>query len=225
MLLNMSAAERGSPAPWDIDPALKPKRLLLLARLAVETRERALAEADREAGDTNWGIGCKAHERFVHAVTKLADGTERSWLRVLRDGLSFVSVIEGVAVRAYRGLADKPDARHIYAAQLDSGREVVDPRQLALPFGMPEPEPAERWSWLMALETNPEGHALRVVFFQANSAGSTRNAWLAPVAAIKQSAPVQTPIGVNGGDAEAVRAVRRPAPRPRRRVTEAQLPS
>ena len=168
--------------PWDVDPALKPKRLLLLARLAVETRTQAIAEADREAGDTNWGIGCKAHERFAHAVTKLSLTTERGWLRVQRDGLSFVSFIEGVAVRAYHGAADRPHARHVYAAQAESRQEAVDPRQLALPgLEVLSAEPAERWVWLMAMETDDEGRALRVVFSQANTVGARRYSWVAPL--------------------------------------------
>jgi hypothetical protein len=173
----------GSVTPWEIDPSLKAKRLLLLARLAVETRAEALAEADREAGDTNWGIGCKAHERFCHRVQKLAETTERSWLRVHRDGLSLVSFFEGVAVRAYHGDAERPHARHVYAAQAESHREAPDPRQLALAFGdeMVLP-PAERWAWLMAVETDDEGRAEQVVFFQANAQGAKRHRWVAPVA-------------------------------------------
>lgn len=169
--------------PWDVDPALKSKRLVLLARLAVETRAQALEEADRDAGDTNWGIGCKAHERFAHAVTKLSLTTERSWLRVQRDGLSFVSFIEGVAVRAYHGAADRPHARHVYAAQVEPKRDEVDPRQLSFGFGADEPavDEGERWAWLMAVETDDEGRALRVVFFQANTVGAKRYAWTAPV--------------------------------------------
>jgi hypothetical protein len=209
----MIAASATEVCPWDVDPALRAKRLLLLARLAVETRAQALAEADREAGDTNWGIGCKAHERFAHAVTKLADSTERSWLRVHRDGLSFVSFIDGVAVRAYHGAADRPSARHVYAAQLDSQREAVDPRQLALPFagGAAVPE-AERWAWLMAVETDDEGRALRVVFFQANAAGGTRYSWAAPLPTDGPDAPrpPEAKRRVSAADAAAVRPRRRP---------------
>jgi hypothetical protein len=176
--------------PWDIDAALKPKRLVLLARAAVDTRNQALAEANREAGDTNWGIGCKAHERFAHSVAKLAETSERSWLRVHRDGLAFTSYVEGVAVRAFRGEADHPSARHVYAAQLESESEdeAFDKRQLALPFAWqppPQPkenDPAERWVWLMAVETDAEGRAVRVVFFQANALGHTRHRWIAPLA-------------------------------------------
>jgi hypothetical protein len=187
------SSDRRDSCPWEIDPPLKAKRLLLLAKLAVETRAQALKEADREAGDTNWGIGCKAHERFAHAVTRLAESTERSWLRVHRDGLSFVSYIEGVAVRAYHGDAHHPPERHVYAAQHDAHRDAPDPRQLALPFSdeMTLP-PADRWAWLMAVETDDEGRALRVVFFQANAQGATRNSWAAPVRTDARRATQQT---------------------------------
>jgi hypothetical protein len=111
---------------------------------------------------------------------------------VHRDGLSFVSVVDGVAVRAYRGPADKPHARHVQAAQLESDREgAVDPRQLALPFGLAEPAPVEKWAWLMAVETDVEGRAVRVVFFQANAAGETRNGWIAPLGGEEAALPAQ----------------------------------
>jgi hypothetical protein len=200
----MSAADQAHPSrppsvgagvgagPWDIDPALKPKRLLLLAQLAIDTRNQALAEADRDAGDTNWGIGCKAHERFVHRVSRLAETTERSWLRVHRDGLSLVSVIEGVAVRAYHGDSDRPHARHVMAAQVELFNSAyaagVDPRQLSL-FAPIEPADGERWAWLMAVETDTEGRPVRVVFFQATASGETRSAWVAPTENVAK--PVQ----------------------------------
>jgi hypothetical protein len=182
----------------------------MLARLAVETRAQALAEADREAGDTNWGIGCKAHERFAHAVTRLSDTTEKSWLRVHRDGLSFVSFIEGVAVRAYHGAADRPHARHVYAAQAESHREPVDPRQLGL-FANEAPAVAEseRWVWLMAMETDDEGRALRVVFFQANAMGATRYSWVAPVPTEGPDAP-RAAEAKRGAPAQAAVRRRRP---------------
>ena len=170
-----------SAAPWEVDAVLKPNRLMLLARLAMDTRNQAFAEANHDLGDTSWGIGCKAHERYVHAVATLAETTERAWLTVHRDGLAFTSIIDGVAIRAYRGPSEKPHARHVYAAQLELGR--AQSRQLALPFfASAEPGPApEPWAWLMAVETDDEGRALRVVLFQANEAGERRNAWVAPL--------------------------------------------
>jgi hypothetical protein len=171
-----------SAAPWEVDAVLKPHRLMLLARLAMDTRNQAFAEASHDLGDTSWGIGCKAHERYVHAVARLAETTERAWLTVHRDGLAFTSIIDGVAIRAYRGPSDKPHARHVYAAQLELGR--AQSRQLALPFFASASEPGpppEPWAWLMAVETDLEGRALRVVYFQASEAGERRNAWVAPI--------------------------------------------
>lgn len=192
-------------SPWDVTPALQSSRLIVLARLAVEARASALADARRDEGDTNWGIGCRAYERFVHRLTKAATSGEHPWLDLLRDGLSFTVVVEGVFVRAYTGRADKPEMRHVLAAQIDLER--TDDRQLALPFlgGAPEPEDPS-WVWLMAVETDDAGCASRVVFFQANPEGRTRNAWDAPMGEI-------APQLAAAPDRERAPARRRPAPR------------
>ncbi|MGZ3476252.1 MAG: hypothetical protein ACXWUG_20195, partial [Polyangiales bacterium] len=86
-----------------MDPSLKPRRLALLSQVAVETRNRAFDEANRSEGDTNWGLGCKAHERFCHALSQLAEGAESPWLRVRREGLSFTTMVESTPIRVYRG--------------------------------------------------------------------------------------------------------------------------
>jgi hypothetical protein len=191
--------------PWDVDPVLKPNRLMLLARLAVATRNQAFAEANRDAGDTNWGIGCKAYERFVHAVSRMAATSEKAWLRVHRDGLAFTTIVEGVAVRAYRGAADRPQHRHVQAAQLEMER--VQRRQLALfDSSIVRDEP---WAWLMAVETDDEGRALRVVFFQGNDAGETRHAWI-------------TPLDDDAMHATTLRPRRRPLPRAKNAEPEAR---
>lgn len=179
--LNMSAG-----APWDVNPALKQTHLATLARLAVEARWSALADAKREEGDTNWGIGCRAYERFVHRVVEAAKGAGNEWLGVLRDGLSVIVLIEGVPVRAFTGRADKPDPRHVHAAQIEL--EIPDDRQLALPFFDLRAEPSDRWGWLMAVETDDHGRPARVVFFQADSTGRTRNAWSPPMEEIAPAA-------------------------------------
>lgn len=167
--------------PWDICPALELPRLVTLARLAVDARTSALADAKRSEGDTNWGIGCRAYERFLHRLTRAATSGELPWLDLLREGLSLTIVVDGVLVRAYTGRADKPDAKHIQAAQLEV---VDDDRQLALPFFGGAVEVVEEdgpWVWLMAVETGHEGQVVRVTFFQANGAGRTRNAWDVPM--------------------------------------------
>jgi hypothetical protein len=163
------------PKPWEIEPVLKPRRLVLLAQVAVETRTRAFAEANRDEGDTNWGLGCKAHERFAHALEKLAEGAESPWLRVRREGLAFSAFVEQVPVRVYRGSALRPPMKHVRAMAAE--RRVVDDRQLALFDAGPAPSP---WFWMMAVETFADGQVRRAVFFQVDEAGTTRNHWQPP---------------------------------------------
>ncbi|WP_437579617.1 hypothetical protein [Sorangium sp. So ce887] len=166
--------------PWELNPVLEPSRLVLLAQTAVNVRNKAFSEANREEGDTSWGIGCKAHERFGHALCRLAESGKHPWLTVQRDGLYLMPHIEGVAVRVYRGPADKPSQRHLEAARSEHNRRN-EPRQMTFSFLGQESEPDGPWFWMMAVETDVEGRALRAVFFQANEAGGTRNAWEAPV--------------------------------------------
>ncbi|KYF73143.1 hypothetical protein BE11_43650 [Sorangium cellulosum] len=166
--------------PWELNPVLDQSRLLLLAQTAVDVRNKAFSEANREEGDTSWGIGCKAHERFGHALCRLSESGKHPWLSVHRDGLFFMPHIEGIAVRVYRGLADKPSQRHLDAARSEHSRRS-EPRQMAFSFMGHETEPDGPWFWMMAVETDVEGRALRAVFFQANEAGGTRNAWEVPV--------------------------------------------
>ena len=155
---------------------------MALARFAVDARNSALADARRSEGDTNWGIGCLAYERFLHRLTRGATSGELPWLDLLRDGLSLTIVVDGVFIRAYTGRAEKPDMKHVHAAHLESG--VDDDRQLALPFfgGAAEaPDDGGPWVWLMAVETDHDGRAARVTFFQADPEGHTRHAWDAPM--------------------------------------------
>lgn len=175
--LPLVVAAGSGPRPWELDPVLKASRLALLAQVAIETRNRVFAEANRDEGDTNWGLGCRAHERFCHALTKLAEGSESPWLRVRREGLSFTTFVEGVPVRVYRGSALRPPLRHVRAMALE--KRAVDDRQLAL-FADPGGAAGASWFWMMAVETHDDGQVRRVVFFQIDEAGVTRHHWEPP---------------------------------------------
>lgn len=172
--LNMQARSSSVTAkPWEVEPVLRARRLALLAQVAIETRNRAFSEAHRDEGDTNWGLGCKAHERFCHALQHLAEGAESPWLRVRREGLSFTTFVEHLAVRVYRGSALRPPMRHVRAM----AAERADERQLTL-FG--EAAPVNHWFWMMAVETFDDGRVKRTVFFQVDESGATRNHWEPP---------------------------------------------
>jgi hypothetical protein len=167
--------------PWELNPVLKQERLVVLARVVVETRNKVFAEANRDEGDTNWGLGCRAHERLGHALERLvkdAKGTAHPWLTVNREGLYLMPLIEGVAIRPYRGPADRPSARHLDAVRFEHSRR--QPKQVMFSFMEPV-ETDGPWFWLMAMETDAEGKVLRVVFFQANEAGETRHPWDCPL--------------------------------------------
>lgn len=174
-----SAGSSDQKLPWEVEPVLKGRRLALLAQVAIETRNRAFAEANRDEGDTNWGLGCKAHERFCYALTQLAEGAESPWLRVRREGLSFTTFVEHVPVRVYRGSALRPPMRHVRSMAAEA--RTVDDRQLSL-FGLLGEPPAETtpWFWMMAVETFDDGRVQRVVFFQIEETGATRNHWEPP---------------------------------------------
>jgi hypothetical protein len=178
--------------PWELNPALAQERLVALARVAVATRNRAFAEADRAAGDTNWGLACKAHERLMHALGGLDAGGEHPWLTVIRDGLYLMPLVDGVPVRLYRGAADRPSARHLDAVRMEHERSQPARPQMAFDFmGGAGADDGGPWYWLMAMETDAAGMVSRVVYFQANDAGETRHPWECALESPKQEAPVQ----------------------------------
>jgi hypothetical protein len=173
--------------PWDVNPALKLERLVTLARLVAETRNKVFAAADREEGDTNWGLGCRAHERLGHALARLADAGKHPWLTVTREGLYLMPLIDGIPVRPYRGAPTKPGSRHLDAVRAEAERS--QPKQTAFSFmdGLEQDGP---WHWLMALETDATFKVVRVVYLQANEAGVTRHHWECPLdAKLEEPAP------------------------------------
>lgn len=164
--------------PWDLNPALKRERLVTLARLIAETRNKVFAQADREAGDSNWGLACRAHERLGHALVRMAESGKHPWLTVSREGLYLMPRIDGLPIRAYRGAPDRPASRHLDALRAELERNP--PKQTAFSF-MDAADQDGPWLWLMALETDGFGQVARVTYLQANDAHETRNAWECPL--------------------------------------------
>jgi hypothetical protein len=196
--------------PWEIEPALSQPRLVVLARLVADTRNKVFAEADREAGDTNWGLGCRAHERLGHALSRLAESGAHPWLTVSREGLYLMPLIDGVPVRPYRGNADKPGSRHLDALRAEASR--AQPKQTTFDFMGPDPDGP--WFWLLALSTDTRGLVKRAVYFQANEAGETRNAWDCPLDAPVEEQPAPLPERKRAAPARGATRVLRPVPQP-----------
>lgn len=92
--------------PWDRHPDLSQERLVRLARELVRVREDALLVHEPDKGDGPWGYGCRALERQIDVVKKLAE--QENWLTVLEDRRHFVFQIGKVPVRFYKGRASKP---------------------------------------------------------------------------------------------------------------------
>lgn len=99
--------------PWDINPALTAERLAFIARLLAAVRRDAADAHEADRGDTAWGLGCRSHERSMHAITNAAQGIAADWLQVVEPGLHFVFAIGGVPFRFYRGEADSPPTRSL----------------------------------------------------------------------------------------------------------------
>ncbi len=176
--------------PWELNPVLTEDRLVALARAAVSARNRAFAEADRAAGDTNWGLACKAHERLMFALGRLAHDGEHPWLSVTRDGLYLMPHIEDVAVKVYRGSVERIGSRHLDALRLEHERTEAARPQMAFGFMVGGEDDGGPWYWLMAQETDEAGMVARVVYVQANDAGETRYPWECPFAVEERVEPV-----------------------------------
>lgn len=176
--------------PWDLTPVFEQHRLVTLAAVAVATRNRAFSEADREAGDTNWGLACKAHERLMCSLARLSG--EHPWLKVVREGLYVMPLIEDVPVRLYRGAPDRPGSRHLDAVRGEYERSKPAHSQMTFDF-LASAADGGPWYWLMAMETDAAGMVSRVVFIQANDAGETRHPWECPLEARVEEAPVPPP--------------------------------
>ncbi|APR80291.1 Hypothetical protein A7982_05638 [Minicystis rosea] len=192
-------------APWELNPVLKRERLILLARQVAETRNKVFAEADREAGDTNWGLACRAHERLGHALVRLAEDGKHPWLTVSREGLYLMPRIEGVPVRAYRGAPDRPASKHLDALRAETTRHP--PKQTMFSF-MDAADQDGPWFWLMALETDESGQIARVTYLQANEAHETRHAWTCPL----DEEPVEVPERKRAAPPKSATRAVKPAP-------------
>jgi hypothetical protein len=176
--------------PWELSPVLQQERLILLAQVVAGVRNKVFAEANRDEGDTNWGLACRAHERLGHALERLAADGQHPWLTVIRDGLYLMPLVDGVPVRPFRGPADRAPARHLDALRAEAERNR--PKQTAFSF-MDAADSEGPWFWLMAVETDVLGQVARVVYFQANDAGETRHPWECPLDAPPAEAAAEAP--------------------------------
>jgi hypothetical protein len=140
--------------PWEFHPALQADRLRLCARLLVHARRDAVRLAREELGDDAWSVGCRAFAFGRRRLARVAVSGEHPWLRILDGSHHFVFLIDAVPVRFYRGTADDAPERTLK-------RQHLEAEQLGLALGEGA---AADLMFRLAVETGPDGVAVRVVF-------------------------------------------------------------
>lgn len=161
--------------PWDVNASFTADRLQLLARTIAGSRAACLELYTPDLGDDPWTQGCRAYRWACHAIRKLHSSGQCPWLTVLEDQLAFTMMIDGHAIRMYRGDAANPSAR-----SLKQGLGALN--QASLFDLLPEAAPEESaWFWLMAVETDAEGSVVRIVIVQTNTGRESRVMWSIPL--------------------------------------------
>lgn len=159
--------------PWDIHPELQEERLVHLAGVMQYVRNDSLLGHEPEKGDTNWGLGCKNHERTCYAISE--DVKNHSWLDLIETGLHFVFSIGGVPIRFFRGDAEKPNPR--YLNRRDS---EIEAHQYAFSFEE-RLAASQDLIWRLAIEVFATGEVMSVTLVQVSEEGDVSYKWDVPL--------------------------------------------
>ncbi|MBZ0158487.1 MAG: hypothetical protein K8I29_20000 [Alphaproteobacteria bacterium] len=154
--------------PWEINSSLTGECLCTVARIIKDVRHRTLELYDPEEGDGVWSLGCRIYERTINSIER--EAKKLVWLEIIRNGLYFVMLINGVPVRFYHGEVDNPNMRSL--RRLYPELEV---QQMEFPFA-----PSE-WFWRLVVETENDGRVLRIIIAQFKECGNSQNSWEIPV--------------------------------------------
>lgn len=95
--------------PWELNDGLSADRLIAIAQLIQQGRNRALDRSDTTIGCDAWTVGCEAFAFQKYEIVQAAEGFQ--WLEILDGSMQFVFAIDGVPVRFYRGEPDEPSTR------------------------------------------------------------------------------------------------------------------
>lgn len=156
--------------PWEAHNELQEDRLIFLANAIKRVRHEALLMHEPSKGDTNWGLGCRVHERTCHSIKEASN--DQAWLDVIDPSLHFVFSIGGVPIRFYRGEAESPNPRHLCRRYPE-----IEAQQLAFEFHLED----RQWLWRMAIETDYDGEVMRIVMVQVSESGDIKNLWTIPL--------------------------------------------
>lgn len=151
--------------PQDFHEDLTEERLNRIAEILIDTRNEAVELFDSEGGDTNWGLGCRIYDRSRSRVLDAAN--DHKWLDILDPSLHLIFSIGAVPVRFYRGAPDEPTPNTMAVS-------FPEFDQLLLAF----PGEDQHIRWRFAVEAEPNGEALRVVFVGLNESEDVVCQWI-----------------------------------------------
>ena len=166
--------------PWEVQPELTEERLLFIASILKDVRNRSVDLHDPSEGDDVWSLGCRVYERSINIIARKADSAP--WLKVIKKGLYFVMLIQGVPIRFYKGDIENPTARSLQRLHPE-----LEAQQYIFSFAQEH----FVWFWRTVVETDELGKVLRIVVAQFTEAGDVRNQWTVPISgSITKMAPV-----------------------------------
>jgi hypothetical protein len=167
-------------APWEVTPEFTEERLLFIAAILKDVRNSTVELHDPSEGDDLWGLGCRVYERSINMIARKAESAP--WLKVIKNGLYFVMLIEGVPVRFYKGETENPTPRSLQRLYPE-----LEAQQYIFSFAKEQ----FAWFWRTVVETDELGKVLRIVVAQFTESGNIRNQWTVPISdSITKMAPI-----------------------------------
>ncbi len=164
--------------PWDVNHEFTEERLLFIADILKQVRNGTVDLHDPSEGDDVWSLGCRVYERSINIIAREAEKTP--WLRVIKKGLYFVMLIEGVPIRFYRGEIENPTTRSLQRLYPE-----LEAQQCIFSFAKDHFE----WFWRIVIETDESGKVFRVVMAQFTESGNVRYQWTAPLSELVAAVP------------------------------------
>jgi len=152
--------------PWDHHSDLTEERLQYVADLLTQVRHDAVSTYDVQAGDTPWGLGCRAYDRSRTTLIRKSESIP--WLTITDSSLQLVFNIGNVPIRFYRGDPESPKTNTLACS-------FPELEQLNLAF----PNQTADLLWRFAIETDATGYVRRVTFIGTDQNGNVHCSWIA----------------------------------------------
>jgi hypothetical protein len=153
--------------PWLSYPPLTLENLKFVAALMRDVRDGAVLLHDVEAGDSNWGLGCRIYDRIIGRIRRASITTP--WLTVLPESqtLRLTFAIGSLPLKIYRGDADEVPGKFLVRsfAELDQmelafaihGVDSTNLLRIAV-----EPDASGKTSAVTLVEVEKSGNPLRI---------------------------------------------------------------